>query len=46
MIILKVKNNGLECKSIIKSNGIKGIEERINALGGKVNFSSEKELWI
>ncbi len=42
MIILKVKNNGLECNNIVKSNGVKGIEERIEALGGKVKFNSEK----
>jgi len=42
MIILKVKNNGLECKSMIKSDGIQGIEDRITTLGGKVNFSCEK----
>jgi signal transduction histidine kinase len=42
IIVLKVKNNGFECSNIIASNGIRGIEERINALGGSVKFNSEK----
>ncbi|MDP4145858.1 MAG: sensor histidine kinase [Bacillota bacterium] len=42
IIVLKVKNNGLECDTIVKSNGVRGIEDRINALGGKVDFISGK----
>ena len=43
MIILKVKNNGLDCSNMINSNGTKGMEARIHALGGNVNFISEKD---
>lgn len=41
-VILQVTNNGLECDNITKSNGIIGIENRINALSGTVDFYSEK----
>ncbi|MCE3203198.1 sensor histidine kinase [Paenibacillus sonchi] len=39
-ISLLVHNNGADCKEIIKSKGIQGIENRILALGGKVVFYS------
>ncbi|KWX88012.1 histidine kinase [Paenibacillus riograndensis] len=39
-ISLLVHNNGPDCKEIIKSKGIQGIEKRILALGGKVVFYS------
>ncbi len=42
-ISLKIKNNGLENENIIKSNGITGMEERVNALGGQIRFTSAKE---
>ncbi|MDT8716878.1 sensor histidine kinase [Clostridium sp. 19966] len=42
-IILKIKNNGKPCDNMVKSNGIKGIEERIHALGGECSFKGEKE---
>lgn len=41
-ITFKIKNNGDRCYSITKSNGLKGIEDRIVALGGKVKFTSEE----
>jgi signal transduction histidine kinase len=37
-----VEDNGEGCGHIKKSNGLKGIEERIGLLNGKVSFSSEK----
>jgi len=40
-ILFKVINNGLGCSSIKKSNGIFGIEKRINELNGIVEFYSE-----
>jgi signal transduction histidine kinase len=39
-ISLLIKNNGLPCSNIIKSTGLKGIENRIKALGGNVSFIS------
>ncbi|AIQ71016.1 histidine kinase [Paenibacillus graminis] len=39
-ISLFIHNNGADCKEIIKSKGILGIEKRIVALGGKVVFYS------
>lgn len=39
-IELIIKDNGIGCNKIIKSNGINGIEKRITALGGQINFSS------
>lgn len=37
-----VEDNGEGCGQIKKSHGLKGIEERIGLLNGKVSFSSEK----
>jgi signal transduction histidine kinase len=37
-----VEDNGEGCSQIKKSHGLKGIEERIGLLNGKVSFSSEK----
>lgn len=42
IIILKIKDNGVGCDKITMSNGLKGIEERIIALGGFVDFTSLK----
>ena len=39
---LSIKDNGIGCKVIIKSNGLKGIEDRIIALGGTVYFNSRQ----
>lgn len=39
-ISLLIHNNGADCTEIIKSKGIQGIENRIVALGGKVDFYS------
>jgi signal transduction histidine kinase len=38
-IYLTIKDNGLGCNKIIKSNGLKGIESRVNKLGGSVSFA-------
>lgn len=40
-ILIKVKDNGIGCSNIIKSTGIKGIEDRIEKLGGTVKLSHE-----
>jgi signal transduction histidine kinase len=37
---LDIKNNGIGCDTIEKSNGLNGIEERVVALGGSVDFNS------
>ncbi len=39
---LTILDNGLGSDNIIKSNGLKGIENRIFALGGSISFSSHK----
>jgi signal transduction histidine kinase len=41
-ILILVEDNGIGCGQINKSNGLQGIEERIDLLNGKVSFSSEK----
>lgn len=38
---LRIKDNGIGCKKIIKGNGLSSIEDRILAVGGKVNFKSD-----
>ncbi|MFX3617650.1 MAG: sensor histidine kinase [Sporolactobacillus sp.] len=42
-IILNMTNNGMTGSEIVKSNGLKGIENRFQALGGSVHFQSSKE---
>lgn len=37
-INLTIKNNGISPDNIVKSNGLKGIEERFKLINGKVNF--------
>lgn len=37
-----VEDNGIGCSQIKKSHGLKGIEERIGLLNGKVSFATEK----
>ena len=37
-INLIIKNNGISPDNIVKSNGLKGIEERFKLINGKVNF--------
>ena len=37
-INLIIKNNGISPGNIVKSNGLKGIEERFKLINGKVNF--------
>ncbi len=44
MILAHLHNNGSACGTIIKSNGLKGIEKRATALGGEAVFSSGKEM--
>ncbi|MCY8144115.1 sensor histidine kinase [Bacillus haynesii] len=40
-ISVTIIDNGTGCSKISKSNGLKGIENRITALGGEVEFYSE-----
>lgn len=40
--VLNITDNGSGCDNIIRSNGLKGIENRVIALGGKVDFTSSK----
>jgi signal transduction histidine kinase len=42
-IILNMTNNGVTDSEIIKSNGLKGIENRFRVLGGMVHFVASKE---
>ena len=37
---LNIKNNGVGCDDIVRSNGLRGIEDRVLALGGTVDFNS------
>lgn len=39
---LSIRDNGLGCGEIIESNGLRGIKERIAALGGTVRYDSVK----
>ena len=41
-VILISKDNGIGCDKITMSNGLEGIEDRITALGGSVNFTTSK----
>ncbi|ARF67800.1 hypothetical protein B7C51_08110 [Paenibacillus larvae subsp. pulvifaciens] len=45
-IVLQVYNNGAESPEIKKSNGIKGIESRVIALGGSVKFYNKCGFWV
>lgn len=38
-IILSIKNNGITPSDIIKSNGLKGIEERLSLINAKAEFN-------
>lgn len=38
---VNMKNNGTGCKKIIKGLGLRGIEERIEKIHGKVSFSGD-----
>jgi signal transduction histidine kinase len=39
---LDIQDNGVGCDAMLRSNGLTGMENRIFALGGTVNFSSRK----
>ncbi|NLY66570.1 MAG: hypothetical protein GX069_03320 [Tissierellia bacterium] len=41
-IHLSIKDNGLGCKSIIKGNGLKGIEERVNKVNGHIDYKTKE----
>lgn len=38
---LLLKDNGLGCSGPVKGNGLNGIEERVNALGGEISYLNE-----
>lgn len=38
-----IRDNGLGCVSLIKGNGLMGIENRIEAFGGKIIYNSEEK---
>lgn len=42
-ISLIVEDNGLGCKEITKGNGLMGIEEKVYALNGSVQYLNDKE---
>ncbi|MFC6176468.1 sensor histidine kinase [Companilactobacillus huachuanensis] len=41
-LTLTLKNNGLDAQSIVASNGINGIKERVKKLNGQVKFGTNK----
>lgn len=41
---LIITDNGIGCNNIIKSNGLNGIESRINLLGGTIYYFSHNDL--
>ena len=42
IMTMNLKNNGLDAKKIVASNGINGIKERVKKLNGQVNFGANK----
>jgi len=42
IMTMNLKNNGLDAKNIVASNGINGIKERVKKLSGQVNFGANK----
>lgn len=38
-----IKDNGLGCMSLIKGNGLMGIENRVKGFGGEINYNSEEK---
>lgn len=41
-IYMTVKDNGIGCEEIVKGNGLIGIEERVNKIGGQVSYITKK----
>jgi signal transduction histidine kinase len=39
-----ITDNGIGCDNILKSNGLNGIENRINSLGGEISYFSYNNL--
>ena len=42
-IYLTIIDNGIGCSEIIKGNGLKGIEGRINKVGGEIEYRTKRE---
>ncbi|SCG84017.1 sensor histidine kinase [Proteiniborus sp. DW1] len=40
---IEIKDNGVGCDTLIKGNGLLGIENRISNIGGKVNYNNKEE---
>lgn len=40
-IVLEIEDNGIGCQDIIYGNGLKGIKDRIDSLGGKVQYVTD-----
>ncbi|MBU5437808.1 sensor histidine kinase [Tissierella sp. MSJ-40] len=40
-IFISIEDNGLGCNSLVKGNGLIGIEDRINKFGGDVTYSDK-----
>lgn len=38
---VRIKDNGIGCKNFKKGFGISGMEQRVNNLGGKIEFHTE-----
>jgi len=38
-LIVRIKDNGKGCNQLVKGNGLLGIEDSIEKIGGKVNYN-------
>lgn len=38
-VYLTIEDNGIGCENIVKGNGLNGIEDRINSIGGNTRYS-------
>lgn len=45
-IYMTVKDNGIGCEEIVKGNGLIGIEERVNKIGGQVSYITKGKGFI
>lgn len=43
-LLINLSDNGVGCTKIIKSNGLIGIENRVNSLNGSVNYFNNKDI--
>ena len=40
-VCITIEDNGLGCKDIVKGNGLHGVEDRINGIGGDIEYITE-----